>query len=235
MIALNTSLFHFYFMAGTIATKLKIKAGDTILAIGAPGNYTKDLGNLPQKVTITKTITKKAGNHNQVHWFVENRMQMEKKLSAVLKQITGDVIWWIFFPKGSSSLQTDLTRDKGWDKLLAQKGLKWLSLISFNETWSAFAMRRETEKDRKEVANKPEREIFNWIDSTSKTVKVPPDLNSAFKKNKKAVENFEKLSFTNKKEYVEWIVTAKKEETRATRVAATLERLEKGWKNPRNL
>ena len=46
---------------------------------------------------------------------------------------------------------------------------------------------------------------------------------------------FETLSFTNKKEYVEWIVTAKREETRNNRIEGTIERLLKGWKNPRNI
>ncbi|MBL7720925.1 MAG: YdeI/OmpD-associated family protein, partial [Chitinophagaceae bacterium] len=55
------------------------------------------------------------------------------------------------------------------------------------------------------------------------------------KKNKKEAAYFETLSFTNKKEYIEWIVTAKREETRAERVKGTIERLGKQWKNPRNL
>jgi uncharacterized protein YdeI (YjbR/CyaY-like superfamily) len=44
----------------------------------------------------------------------------------------------------------------------------------------------------------------------------------------------ETLSFTNKKEYVEWIITAKRKETRSERLTASIERLEKGWKSPRN-
>ncbi len=38
-----------------------------------------------------------------------------------------------------------------------------------------------------------------------------------------------------KKEYVEWIITAKREETRKERLKGTVERLEKEWKNPRNI
>ena len=40
---------------------------------------------------------------------------------------------------------------------------------------------------------------------------------------------------TNKKEYIEWIVTAKRSATRNERLNGTLERLSKQWKNPRNL
>jgi len=47
---------------------------------------------------------------------------------------------WITFPKGISKIQTDLTRDKGWEALQTLD-LKWINLISVNETWSAFALR----------------------------------------------------------------------------------------------
>jgi uncharacterized protein YdeI (YjbR/CyaY-like superfamily) len=46
---------------------------------------------------------------------------------------------------------------------------------------------------------------------------------------------FNKLAFSHKKEYVEWIVTAKKQETKAKRVEETINRLKAKWKNPRNL
>ena len=58
---------------------------------------------------------------------------------------------------------------------------------------------------------------------------------SSLKKNKKQLVFFDALSFTNKKEYIEWIVTAKREETRNERIKGTIERLGKGWKNPRNM
>ncbi len=75
----------------------------------------------------------------------------------------------------------------------------------------------------------------NYIDPIKKLVRLPDDLSVTLRKNKKAKTFFEALSFTNKKEYVEWIVTAKRKETRHERVKGTLERLEKGWKNPRNM
>jgi uncharacterized protein YdeI (YjbR/CyaY-like superfamily) len=64
---------------------------------------------------------------------------------------------------------------------------------------------------------------------------LPDDLSSVLKKNKKASAFFNTLSFTNKKEYIEWIVTAKREETRKERVNGTIDRLNKSWKNPRNI
>jgi len=55
------------------------------------------------------------------------------------------------------------------------------------------------------------------------------------KKSKKLEEFFSALSFTNKKEYIEWIISAKREETRMERVKGTVERLGNQWKNPRNM
>jgi len=65
-----------------------------------------------------------------------------------------------------------------------------------------------------------------------KELTVPEDLLAALKKNRKALMTFENFSFSHKKEYVEWITEAKREETRQRRLATTLEWLAKG--KPRN-
>ena len=45
---------------------------------------------------------------------------MEKQMSKVMKLLKPGVIVWVYYPKGTSKLQTDLNRDKGWDCLLAE-------------------------------------------------------------------------------------------------------------------
>ncbi len=219
-------------MPNTISQKLKIKEGYTLLTINAPKDFTKKLEPVPVGVKISATARK----FNQVHWFVLNREQLEKEMSKVLALVKDEIVCWIYYPKGTSKIQTDLTRDKGWDKLLKHGDhLTWISLISFDETWSTFGFRPKTTADKKKEAKPAVREIFNWINPTTKEVKLPADLSSALKKNKKEAAYFETLSFTNKKEYIEWIVTAKQEKTREERVNGTIERLGKQWKNPRNL
>lgn len=63
---------------------------------------------------------------------------------------------------------------------------------------------------------------------------TPKELIAAFAKNKKAKTFFEKLSPSQKREYVEWITGAKREETKAKRIATTVEWLAEGkslnWK-----
>ena len=198
--------------------------------MNAPDNYKKSIGSLPTNVKISNSTK----TFNQIHWFVKDKEQMEKELKKILLLLKENIICWIFYPKGTSKMQTDLTRDKGWDELM-KHNLQWLSLISFDETWSAFGMRRKTkaEVDKKEIAPKI-RELFNYVDAVTKTVKLPEDFEAALKKNKKEKAFFVSLSFTNKKEYIEWIVTAKKAETRLFRVKESIEGLIKQWKNPAN-
>ena len=64
--------------------------------------------------------------------------------------------------------------------------------------------------------------------------KVPPELTAALAKNKKAKEKFDAFPPGHRREYVDWIVEAKREETRAKRVAQAVEWIAEGksrnWK-----
>lgn len=219
-------------MAQTTAEKLRIKPGNTLLTLHAPASFQKDLGKLPAGVRLVSTGSKA----DQVHWFVKSKAQLEKELSKVMKLLKPGMVIWVYYPKTTSGVQTDLTRDKGWDRLLAEGDkLSWINLVSFDSTWSVFGFRAMSEADKQKAA-KPAapREIFNWVNPTTKEVKLPDDLAALLKRHKKEAAFFESLSFSNKKEYIEWIVTAKRAETRAERVSGTIERLGNGWKNPAN-
>ena len=217
-------------MPVTLAQKLKIKEGFILRTLNAPSDFEDTLQPLPEGVKITT----KGNNFQQVHWFVKDKAQMEEELNEVLPLIKGDITCWIYYPKGTSKIQTDLTRDKGWDALLQHKEMQWLSLISFDATWSAFAFRPKSEKDKPKEAQPKDREIVKYVDAAKKIVYLPEDLEKALQENPKEKEYFESLAFSHKREYVEWIVSAKKEETRLSRINGTIERLDKGWKNPVN-
>jgi hypothetical protein len=219
-------------MPSTITQKLKIKEGDILLTLHAPADFKKNLGALPTGVTI---ITEGKA-YNQLHWFATSKTQVEKETKKVLSLLKDGVICWIYFPKGTSKIQTDLTRDKGWESLLAHNDkLAWLVLVSFDGTWSAFSVRLKKATDKSKVPKAGDRPILQYIDAKTKTVRLPDDLALAFKKNKVASDYFNTLAYSHRKEYVEWIVTAKQEATRKSRVDGTIERLAKQWKNPGNL
>ncbi len=73
--------------------------------------------------------------------------------------------------------------------------------------------------------------------SSKKEIKIPDDFYVLLKKNKKALSVFENFSPSNKREYIEWITEAKREETRAKRMATAIEWISQGkgrnWKYER--
>lgn len=68
----------------------------------------------------------------------------------------------------------------------------------------------------------------------TKELEIPSYFTDALSGNQEALETFQNFSYSNKKEYIEWLTEAKTEETRSKRLATTLEWLEEGktrmWK-----
>ncbi len=66
---------------------------------------------------------------------------------------------------------------------------------------------------------------------------VPDDLKAALKQNAKAQKTFKDFSYSKRREYVEWLTEAKREETRRQRLATTIKWLAEGksrmWKYER--
>lgn len=67
---------------------------------------------------------------------------------------------------------------------------------------------------------------------TQEELEVPGFLQKALAKNKAAAKTFEAFSYSNKKEYLEWLTEAKTEETRLKRLETALEWMAEG--KPRN-
>ena len=70
--------------------------------------------------------------------------------------------------------------------------------------------------------------------SAKKELVVPDYFLAAVTKNRKALAAFDRFSYSHKKEYVEWVTEAKREETRAQRLETTVHWLSQGksrnWK-----
>src|SRR5258706_5184590 len=118
----------------SIAKKMKLKPGSRAVVINAPEKY---LEELKHDAEISQKLS---GKFDWIQIFVKNKSEADTLIPKVAKILKPESILWISFPKGTSKIQTDLTRDKGWD-IVQTLDLKWITLISVNETWSAFALR----------------------------------------------------------------------------------------------
>lgn len=66
------------------------------------------------------------------------------------------------------------------------------------------------------------------LDEGERTVEVPDDLAAALAADPAAEASFGALSYSHRKEFVRWVTEAKKPETRADRVATTVEMVRAG-------
>ena len=69
-------------------------------------------------------------------------------------------------------------------------------------------------------------EVTMAVDLAERTVEVPYLLVQAFAAHPAAETAFDALPYSHRKQYVDWILSAKREETRQTRTHKTIERLE---------
>ena len=127
----------------TLAKKMKLKPNAKAAVINAPENYVEELRH---DTALSPTLR---GKFDWIQLFVRNKAELDALAPKAAKALRTESMLWISFPKGSSKIQTDLTRDKGWESLQALD-LKWLTLISVNETWSAFALRPYKEGEEKQ-------------------------------------------------------------------------------------
>jgi hypothetical protein len=121
----------------SLQQKLKLKPGQRIAIINAPEGYLEELGALPPGTELAERLD---GAFDWVQVFVRNKAELDALVAQLLAALKPESLLWVAFPKGSSKIQTNLTRDVGWDALRGAD-LKWVNLISVTPTWSAFALR----------------------------------------------------------------------------------------------
>lgn len=126
-----------------LAKKMKLKPGMKAAIINAPENY---VDTVRHDTALSPTLN---GKFDWIQIFVRNRTEVDALAPKAAKALRPESMLWISFPKGTSKIQTDLTRDKGWD-ILQKLDLKWVNLVSVNDTWSAFALRPYKEGEKRQ-------------------------------------------------------------------------------------
>ncbi len=91
-----------------------------------------------------------------------------------------------------------------------------------------------TQQVRKNIGKEPGDTVSVVLqqDTEPRTVELPQELQEWLDKRPEEKEFFEGLSYTNRKEYAQWITGAKKKETRNRRLEKAFSLLEKRAKHP---
>ncbi len=103
-------------MAAPLAKRLALKPDTRFLVMRAPDGYLDALGELPEGVRLS---TSRRGEFDCIQLFVRSEAEVERDTPAVLGSLIAGGLLWYSYPKRSSGVQTDITRDRGWEALTA--------------------------------------------------------------------------------------------------------------------
>lgn len=161
--------------------------------------------------------------------FAENKKTLDELIPKVNGRLDDGALLWIAYPKKTGRIKSEITRDNGWETVLAA-GYEAVTQIAVDEDWSALRFRKSEAIGPKLRDVPMESRQVERVDFVNRTVVFPTDVLQALKPHKELQTLLEGMSFSHKKEYAEAIVTAKKPETRARRIEKMIEMLGK-YKN----
>lgn len=126
----------------TLVKKLGIKPNFKLLILNAPQGYEQLLGTLPESATLKFSADGDKFDHVQL--FVKSKADLEQHAQTALQAVKPGGMLWMAYPKKSSKIKTDITRDIGWD-VIRNAGWEGVSLISIDDTWSSMRYRPQHE------------------------------------------------------------------------------------------
>jgi hypothetical protein len=125
--------------------KLQVKSGQLVV-LNAPDDFAEHLKPLPEGITLLADLSEQADN---VLVFVRSKDDIDKYGPYAIGCTVDDGMLWFAYPKGSSKIETDINRDKGWDAL-RKESYRPVRQISIDGTWSALRFRHQDQvKPRK--------------------------------------------------------------------------------------
>src|SRR5262249_8877743 len=216
----------------SLIEKLKPKQG-TIAVINSPKEILQEFKSFKPVASIpaaAKAIVDFA------LLFATTSKALAPAWKRILPALTEAAVLSVAYPKKSSGVDTDLGRmSDGWS---FKAGSPWqpVASVSIDDTWTGtrFKFAPNLEKERQDRVSEEIRDADGTVvvDRINRIINPPKDLAVVLAKHPEAKAFFDQLSFTNRREYVVWIVEAKKAETRAMRVTSAIEKLVSNKKNP---
>lgn len=128
-----------------LAKKLGVKAGFTVVTIGAPEDYAELLAPLPESATIKHIAQARAlagaedPTPNIIHLFTNSRDELFSELSKCRNMIAQVGAIWVSWYKKAAKLPTELTEDVIRDAAL-ELGLVDVKVCAVDDKWSGLKL-----------------------------------------------------------------------------------------------
>jgi hypothetical protein len=125
----------------TVAQKARVKPGATIAVLNPVRGVVESLG-LPDDAAFVGPA-----DAQLVFLFVRTRAELESRMPRAVARLDPASALWVFFQKGSKGAGLDMSRNSVWE--VAEKlGLRPLGIVSVDDTWAAFRLRRGSQGTR---------------------------------------------------------------------------------------
>jgi hypothetical protein len=208
--------------------KLGVKPGGRLRVLRLPAGVELALAPLPEGAQRVAR-----GRGDVVLAFFEDRAAVARHFEAARAALAEGGALWLAYPKkraqkktaekrrgqAAGGIASDLGRDVGWEPVTAA-GWTGVAQIALDSIWSAVRF-RPAALVAAARARRPA--------SAPASAAAPPDaLEAALEKSAAARRTWRSLAPSHVKEYVRWIVEAKRPETRSRRIAETIALLEGG-------
>jgi hypothetical protein len=123
--------------ASSLVKKLLLKPDYRYLLINPPEGYLTQLGELPPGVQLTE---KPGGVFDLVQIFVKSKADLDALGEVALESVKPNGLLWVSYPKKTSKIKTDISRDCGWESL-QEAGWGGVAMIAIDDTWSAMRLK----------------------------------------------------------------------------------------------
>jgi hypothetical protein len=103
-----------------------------------PDDSTGEIIDCPDEVELGIAATRGGADFRIV--FVRNAAEVSSTIASAMDGLRKDGLLWYYYPKKTSGLETDISRDVGWAPLHAN-GFKGVPQIAIDDVWSAVRFR----------------------------------------------------------------------------------------------
>jgi len=127
-----------------LAKKLGIKSGYRIYLVQEPDHYLQLFSDLPEDISYVEIPDPESMDF--IHLFVKQWSELETAVPSLKPLLKKTGILWISWPKGTSSIPTNVKRDPLREFVLRQ-GLVDIKVCAVDQDWSGLKFVYRT-KDR---------------------------------------------------------------------------------------
>jgi aryl carrier-like protein len=136
--------------AQTLIEKLQLQDEKNLLIQGLPSSIEKQF----VKLTFSKSVTPllKTRKIDFALVFAVSQRQLVDILKEVIPALGADAKFWIAYPKLTSKIASDLSRDKNWD-FVSDYGFEAVRMIALDNVWSAARFKKQEANIKKKITS----------------------------------------------------------------------------------